>query len=46
MILHITDKYTGCRVRVWRISGLCGYGDSMGISTGFVFQWVWDGYGD
>ena len=40
MILHSTDKYTGCRVQVWRISGFCGYGDSMGIPTGFF-----SGYG-
>jgi len=36
-------KYTGCRVRVWRISGFCGYGDSVGIPTGFSvgMGWVW-----
>jgi len=24
--------------------GFCGYGDPVGIPTGFL--WVWDGYGD
>ena len=30
-------------VRVWRISGFCGYGDSVGIPTGFSvgMGWVW-----
>ena len=33
----------GCRVRVWRISEFCGYGDSVGIPTGFSvgMGWVW-----
>ena len=28
---------------LWRISGFCGYGDSVGISTGFSvgMGWVW-----
>jgi len=39
----IKQKYTGCRVRVWMISGFCGYGDSVGIPTGFSvgMGWVW-----
>jgi len=36
-IYYDTTQY---RVRVWRISGFCGYGDSMGIPTGFF-----SGYG-
>ena len=28
-------QFRVCRVRVWRISGFCGYGDSVGIPTGF-----------
>jgi len=30
-------------VWLWRISGFCGYGDSVGIPTGFSvgMGWVW-----
>ena len=40
--MHQT-KNTGCRVPVWRISRFCGYGDSVGIPTGFSvgMEWVW-----
>jgi len=40
MILCIKQKYTG-RVRVWMISGFCGYGDSVGIPTGFPVGMGW-----
>jgi len=50
MMYASNKKYTG-RVRVWRISGFCGYGDSVGIPTGFSvgiptcfsvgMGWVW-----
>jgi len=41
--MHQTKIHRVYRVRVWRISGFCGYGDSVGIPTGFPvgMGWVW-----